>query len=137
MHHKRATHNAHNETQRRLKKNVKKYISYHMTPRYVSFHYGKFSFGDYLEPDWYQWGNIGKGVVTRVHSSGEYLMDSLEGLEHLKENLFYKKKSKSSGPKSTWRFYKKLLHRRWRRKAIDELTFTYKDARGCSLRDFY
>ena len=41
-----------------------------------------------------------------------------------------------SNPKSNnsyWRWAKKRLHKIWRRKPVDELTFTYKDAVDCSL----
>ena len=86
MHQSRKTHNAHNETQRRLK---------------------------------------------RVVSNMSTVLWSNQDPVYLKNNIFYATKPKSSS--GYWRWAKKRLHKIWRRKPIDELTFTYKDAIGCSL----
>ena len=92
MHQSRKTHNAHNETQRRLKKvilNMSTVLWSNQDP--VFFKY------DRRNPD----------------------------------GGFYSSKPKSSS--GYWRWAKKRLHKIWRRKPVEKLTFTYKDAVGCSL----
>ena len=72
-------------------------------------------------------------VSPRTHAGINFFRDSLDDIYKYRNNSFYKRIHKSSGSKSTWRRYKKQLHRRWRRRDVDSLTFTYKDAVGCSL----
>ena len=90
MHQTRRTHNAHNETQRRLEKTY-------------------FDIAPYSGP-----------VFCKRDRRNP-------------NNGFYAKCPKSNS--GYWRWAKKRLHKIWRRKSIDKLTFTYKDAVGCSLLD--
>ena len=96
MHHSRKTHNAHNETQRRLKKVVSNMSTVLWSIRDPV----------YLKND------------RRKVNGGFYI----------------------SNPKSNhsyWRWAKKRLHKIWRRKPIEKLSFTYKDAVGCSLDELW
>ena len=92
MHHTRKTHNAHNETQRRLKKVVSNMSTMLWSNRDSV----------YLKND------------RRKVGGGFYIHNS-------KSNYSY------------WRWAKKRLHKIWRRKSVNKLTYTYKDAVGCSL----
>ena len=135
MHHSRKTHNAHNETQRRLAKLALKTKGNQSNPKYYRFL--RLFDGSVWRIETYQDRYFAWFVYPKCHSSKQYYLDSLEDIARERRHEFYKRKSKSNGPKSTWRYYKKLLHRRWRRKPLKELTFTTKDARGCSQRDFW
>ena len=92
MHQTRRTHNAHNETQRRLKRVVSDMSTVLWSARDPV----------YLKND------------RRKVNGG-----------------FYISNSKSNSP--YWRWAKKRLHKIWRRRNPEALTFTYKDAKGCSL----
>ena len=96
MHQSRRTHNAHNETQKRLKKVVLK-----MSP--------------------ILWSNRDPVYLKRDRRK--------------ENNYFYAIKPKSNS--SYYRWAKKRLHRIWRRRLADKLTFTYKDAIGCSIDDLW
>ena len=134
MHHTRKTHNAHNETQKRLAKLAFKTKGYYSNPKYYRVIYS----GNHIwRIDTYFDKYFSYLVAPRFHTYKKYVYDCLEDIIKAKKQSFYKRKPKSSGKKSTWGYYKKQLHRRWRRKSVDELTFTKKDARGCSLRDFW
>ena len=136
MHHTRKTHNAHNETQKRLAKLAFETKGSYANPKYYRVLYCSYS-GDIWRIDTYFDKYFTWFVAPRFHTHKKYVYDSLEDISKAKKQTFYKRKSKSSGKKSIWGFYKKLLHRRWRRRSADELTFTKKDARGCSERDFW
>lgn len=131
MHHTRRTHNAHNETQRRLAKLAFKTKGIDNNPKYYRYHYmygGSISYIDTYFDKYFSYC-----VSSRTHGATKYFRDSLEDIHKYKDHSFYKRVHKSSGPKSRWKQYKKQLHRRWRRRNIDSLTFTYKDAVGCSF----
>ena len=135
MHHTRKTHNAHNETQRRLAKLAFATKGNFTNPKYYRIIYLRYNVIWRYETSndkYFTWF-----VAPRFHTSEKYRCDVLEQVLEANHHTFYKRKSKSSGPHSTWRYFKKLLHRRWRRKPLSELTFTKKDARGCSERDFW
>ena len=131
MHQSRRTHNAHNETQRRLRNLSKKErgITY---PHYDIAHYdndGKFL---YFEPNY---NYLGSNMVPMKMHSPVSFVKTREELDYAKKHSFYTRFHKSKS--SYWGFAKKRLHRRWRRKSPDELTYTYKDAKGCSLYDLW
>lgn len=96
MHQSRRTHNAHNETQRRLKK-----VTLNMSTTL--------------------WSN--RDPVYLKHDRRK------------ENNYFYIVNPKSNS--SYYRWAKKRLHRIWRRKSFDTLTFTYKDAIGCSIDELW
>ena len=132
MHHTRKTHNAHNETQRRLKKIASKREP--TRPHYNIVHfYNNSDEISWIEPCW-EYDTWSSEVCRKCHI-GTSCIKTIEESEKAKKHSFYSKHSKSES--KYWRFAKKRLHRIWRRKAVDELTFTYKDAVGCSLFDLY
>lgn len=132
MHHTRATHNSHNETQRRLRKLVEKERGL-TVPRYNIIHYKDDGTIVRVEPNWNWYGS--NMVASKTHSADSHCDKDIESLEQAKRHTFYIRISKSK--RSYWGFAKKRLHRIWRRKNADKLTFTYKDARGCSIRDLW
>lgn len=132
MHNTRKTHNAHNETQRRLKKLVKKDYR-HQIPHYNIVHYKDDGVISHIEPSWDFWGS--NMVVSKTHNGDCFFNKDIETLNKAKEHTFYVRVSKSKS--SYWGYAKKRLHRIWRRKNHDELTFTYKDAKGCSMFDLW
>ena len=96
MHQSRRTHNAHNETQRRLKK-----VVFNSRLGFWSYNNTVFLKSDRRKVD----------------------------------GCFYVSNPKSNN--SYWRWAKKRLHKIWRRKSSEALTFTYKDAIGCSIYDLW
>ena len=132
MHHTRRTHNAHNETQRRLKKLLKKEGALAI-PHYNIVHFRDDGTISQIEPNWEWWGS--NMVAIKIHSAHWLCNKDIETLEEAKKRKFYKRVSKSSS--RYWKFAKKRLHRIWRRKDPDALTFTYKDAKGCSMFDLW
>ena len=131
MHQNRRTHNAHNETQRRLAKLLKQGWN-RSYPHYNIAHYNDDGSIKHIEPNWdYQGCDF---ISVKIHASGRADL-SLKDLENAKKHRFYAVISKSR--RSYWSFAKKRLHRIWRRKSSSQLTYTYKDAKGCSLYDLY
>ena len=131
MHQSRRTHNAHNETQRRLKKLSKKErgITY---PHYNIVHYDEAGKFKYIEPNWNYYGSC--LVSIKNHFGGKHVK-TIEESNYAKKHSFYTRFSKSES--SYWRWAKRRLHKIWRRKSPNELTYTYKDAIGCSLYDLW
>lgn len=124
MHHTRKTHNAHNETQRRLRKILNKgYVSdLFGNPHYtfVDYRYGRYG----VHPDW---APTRYSNTVFINTRGNCkIFDSFEEMEFAKKRFFLMKKSKSSGRHSVFGFYKRLLHKRWRRKSFDEQSYRVK-----------
>ena len=132
MHHTRKTHNAHNETQRRMKNLLSKERG-RIKPHYNIAHLRDDGTIFRIEPNW-DW--IGSNMVAvKFHSIDWHFDKSFKSLEHAKKHKFYKRISKSKS--KYWKFAKKRLHKIWRRKNPYVLTFTYKDAKGCSMFDLW
>ena len=131
MHQSRKTHNAHNETQRRLRNLARKEWRY-VCPHYYITHFYDDGSVKYTEPCWNYLGSWAAPMKTHFPHKG---IRTVEDCEFARKHSFYTRQSKSKS--SYWRWAKKRLHRIWRRKPIDELTFTYKDAVGCSLYDLW
>lgn len=133
MHHTRKTHNAHNETQRRLQKVLRNgYTStYYRTPHYtyVEYRYGELYL---IHPCWVH-THISDYAVTSGHKNGR-VFDSFEDAEFARNHQFLAKKSKSSGRKSHYRYVKKMVHKWWRRKGLEEKTYSLKGSH-CSWVD--
>ncbi len=127
MHHSRKTHNAHNETQRRLK-NLSKKSWNRVCPHYNTIYYDDKGNFDFIEPCWNYSGSC---MAPMKSHFGKSQVKTIEDSEYLRKHSFYTRFSKSKS--SYWRWAKKKLHKIWRTKPIDELTFTYKDAVGCSI----
>ena len=123
MHQSRKTHNAHNETQRRLVK-IAKCIDRYPYPKYDVTYFNSDGSVKYIEPCWDRRGHI------KVHSSDRNFYSSKEKINQAKKHSFYVPYPKSNF--LWWRWAKRRLHKIWRTKSLDTLTFTYKDAVGCS-----
>lgn len=125
MHQTRKTHNAHNETQRRLKKVLSNgYVStYHRTPHYtyVEYRHGKLWL---IHPDWAN-TRISEHAVTSGPKNGR-VFDSFEDAEFAKKHQFLAKKSKSNGSKSYYKYAKRMVHKWWRRKRFGDVTYSLK-----------
>jgi len=52
--------------------------------------------------------------------------DSFEEAEFARTHRFLVKKSKSDGKNSLYNFYKRLVHKWWRKRGFDELTYSLK-----------
>ena len=131
MHQSRRTHNAHNETQRRLKKLAKKerVLTY---PHYCVTHYDEGGNFLYFDLDYNFTGS--NMAPLKIRFQGPKIQTE-EDLENAKKHSFYARFNKSKS--SYWGWAKKRLHRIWRRKSPEELTYTYKDAKGCSMFDLW
>ena len=132
MHQTRKTHNAHNETQRRLKKVLS---NSHTSTLYAVPHYSCFcyTFGRarYI-PDW-----ANQNWSDSVHYNGKgglFWFDSLEEAESERKHRFLVKSSKSSGRHSYYKYAKKLIHKMWRRRGFGDATYTVKRS-FCSWKD--
>ncbi len=125
MHHTRKTHNAHNETQRRLKKTLSKGHTFRFNP-VPHYTYEAWVYGDacYVHPSWAN-NRYSRSIRTNGPRCG-HIFDNREDAEFAKKHQFLVKKSKSSGKKSTYKFAKKLIHRKWRRKGLEEASYTHK-----------
>ena len=132
MHHTRRTHNAHNETQRRLRNLSKKRGYKRNYPHYNIVYFKDNGDVDYID----SCKDYGGSCVVKVkgHHKGGYITSS-EELDKLERHSFYLKYSKSNY--KYWKWAKRRLHKIWRTKPIEELTFTYKDAICCSLFDLW
>ena len=131
MHQSRRTHNAHNETQRRLSLLLKQGWN-RSYPHHNIAYYNQDGSLIHIEPNWdYKGCDF---VSIKVHTSKMADL-SLKDLESAKKHRFYMVISKSR--RVYWAFAKRRLHRIWRRKNREQLTYTYKDAKGCSLYDLY
>ena len=123
MHHTRKTHNSHNETQRRLRRILANspVSSFAPTPHctYAEYRYGKLF---YVHPDWVD-VHFSKRVVEK---GGGRIFDSFEEVEFAKAHRFLVKKSKSDGKKSLYKFYKRLVHKWWRKRG----TYSIKGSRS-------
>ncbi len=126
MHHTRKTHNAHNETQRRLKKILDKnyVVTYRATPHYTLVIYRDGKIDDIL-PYWVN-PHFSKVVSQKVHGRKWMTFESLEDVERLRKRAFYKKRSKSNHFKSTYKFWKRQLHKWWRRQKHEEALYKTK-----------
>ena len=132
MHHTRKTHNAHNETQRRLKKVL---LNSHTSTWYAAPHYSyvTYSYGR----NWYipYWKNSHcSNCICHSGLGGFSRFDNIEEAEFARKHKFLVKKSKSSGRHSYYTFAKKLMHKLWRRKGFDEKTYTIRGS-YCSWSD--
>lgn len=124
MHQSRRTHNAHNETQRRLAR-VAKCSGRYSYPKYDITYFNDDGTINYIEPCWDRRGHI------KVHSSDCNFYISKGRIQEAMKRSFYVPYPKSNS--LWWRWAKRRLHKIWRTKPLDTLTFTYKDAKGCSL----
>ena len=124
VHHTRKTHNAHNETQRRLKKILSKgyTINYWSVPHYTYVEY----LNDerwFVHPYW-AYTHFSDAVITKKKRARVF--ESFAEAEFERRHSHLMRKSKSSGRHSNYGFYKRILHKRWRRKGLDEQTFLLK-----------
>ena len=121
MHHSRRTHNAHNETQRRLNRVLLNghTSSWRSTPHYSGEQY-RLGYVCYV-PDWQinRWTNsVGYQDVRNNERNRSFLV----------------KNSRSSGSNSHYRFVKRMIHKKWRRKKYDDVTYSIKGSH-CSWSD--
>lgn len=121
MHHTRRTHNAHNETQRRLKKILDKnyVVTYRATPHYTLVIYRDDQIDDIL-PYWVN-PHFSKKVGQKVHGKVYMTFESLEDVEKLRKRAFYKNCSKKSR-----KYWKRQLHKWWRRQKHEEALYKVK-----------
>ena len=127
MHQTRKTHNAHSETKRQLRRLSKK--EWNITiPHYNIVSYSQDNLVRFIE---LCWNYVGSFMAPMKNHFGGKHIKTIQESEFAKEHSFYTRFSKSKS--SYWRWAKKRLHKIWRRKPLDKLTFTYKDAIGCSL----
>ena len=133
MHHTRRTHNAHNETQRRLTKLAQAGSVYPWRPHYTIIRY---LWGDEIYDITPYWAKPTTNYVyIKNHGHKRFhWFESLEEANHSRNKQFYKKSSKSSGRQSCYGFYKKLLHRWWRRQPLED-TYWNKKGSHCSYWD--
>ena len=115
MHHTRKTHNAHNETQRRLKKILDKnyIVTYRGTPHYTLVIYRDGQLDDIL-PYWVN-PHFSRKIAQKVHGKRWMTFDSLEDVKALRKRVFYKNCSKKS-----LKYWKRQLHKWWRRQKHEE-----------------
>jgi len=121
MHHTRRTHNAHNETQRRLKKILDKNCveAYRGTPHYTLVVYRDGQINDIL-PSWVN-PHFSKKVGQKVHGKVYMAFNTLEDVEELRKRAFYKNRSKKSH-----KYLKRQLHKWWRRQKHEEAFYKIK-----------
>ena len=130
MHQTRKTHNAHNETQRRLKKALSNGHTWHAAPHYpyIVCSYGRNRYvPDWANPYW----------STSVHYNGReglYWFEDLEEAEFARKHKFLVKISRSSGRHSYYRYAKKMMHKWWRRKGFGDATYSIRGS-YCSWSD--
>lgn len=124
MHQTRKTHNAHNETQRRLNKVLSNgYTStLYTVPHYDYVEYPIPNYPEYMRvhPSW-----VNKHTSNSV--KGAYkVFSSKEEAEFAKKHHYLNKKSKSSGRHSYYKYVKRVMHKWWRRKGLDEQSYSIK-----------
>lgn len=132
MHHTRKTHNAHNETQRRLRKVL---LNSHTSAYYAAPHYSYFK--RMYSTTWYipYWGNSHWSNVIQYNGMGGYSwFGSEDEAEFARKHKFLVKKSKSNGRYSYYGYVKKMMHRWWRRQKLDDVAYTIKGS-YCSWSD--
>lgn len=128
MHHTRKTHNAHNETQRRLKKVLVNSTTnaYFAAPHYTII---KDFYGDGERILIYPyWDSSYSSNVVCLKSKDRYwdIYHTGDELEKIKEDTYFKKTSKSNGRHSTYGYIKKVLHHKWRRAKLEEPSYKTK-----------
>lgn len=123
MHQSRRTHNAHNETQRRLRKVLSQgtTVTYYPTPHYTYVVFEEV-LGKRVHPSWVN-THISEFAVTSGAKNNR-VFSSLEEAEFARNHTFLARRSKSSGRHSTYKKYKKFMHHSWRRKGFDEPSYT-------------
>ena len=134
MHHTRRTDNAHNKTQRRIKKLSKKAWGYYIT-RYNNYHYDGKGDLSYIEFCWDIRGLFFTLVKTHYNCYNFSCSHLAEELKKIKKHSFYVRCFKSN--MMCWKWKKRKLHKIWRIKSFDELTYFNKDAVRCSLYDLW
>ena len=138
MHHTRRTHNSHNETQRRLKKVLANspVSRFAPTPHYTYVEYLYDGFFCYVHPYWVDVHSSMHAVYKDAINKSNRFFDSFEEAEFAKTHRFLVKKSKSDGKNSLYKFYKRLVHKWWRRRGFDELTYSLKGS-YCSYSEVF
>ena len=133
MHQSRRTHNAHNETQRRLRKVLSQgtTVTYYPTPHYTYVVFEEV-YGISVHPSWVN-VHISEFAVTSGAKNNR-VFSSIEEAEFARKHYFLKKKSKSSGRRSYYKFAKRMVHKWWRKKDLGELTYSLKGS-FCSYGD--
>ncbi len=132
MHQTRKTHNAHNETQKRLMKVLSKghTNTWYATPHYpyIDCRYGH----EWYVPDWQNphWSN---SVHYNIRGGCRWF-DTPEEAEQAKKHNFLVKSSKSSGRSSYYKFAKKMMHKWWRKRKYGDITYTIRGSH-CSWED--